>query len=246
MKPKPSAWHIYSVVLEMPILRRSQFVHVLQLGDDRALLIHALSHLRLPVDAEIVRLVAWFEQDRSFPEMMPSLQQEMGYDAKTMTGCLAALIERDVLTEKSVAQELAETTAKLRETHGRDPAEMLERYRRTQKEGAHPYWSVAAPYGLSTFKPDQTHLELLVFGDCEVQMEVDFLRREAARRQIDLRVAATFSSDTSLAGERKCDAIIVGALNARKTISAATRHEEQDCGPLHYVSEARSLIGQLR
>jgi hypothetical protein len=69
-----------------------------------------------------------------------------------------------------------------------------------------------------SFKSDRTRIDLLLFGDCEIQMEADFLRQDAARRNIDLRVAATFASDVSLAGERKCDAVIVGALNARKAL----------------------------
>jgi FkbH-like protein len=225
----------------MMTLRRSNFVHTLALGHGRALLIHALSQLRLPVDAEIVRLVAWFDRERAFPDSMPQLAQTMGYDAETVAGCLAALVERGVLTDKSEEQEIAEATGTLSETHDRDPAEMLERYRRAQKEGAHPYWSVAESNGVSSFKSDRTRIELLLFGDCEIQMEADFLRQDAARRNIDLRVAATFANDVSLAEERKCDAIIVGALNARMAIANKSAN-----GPEYYVSQMRALIAQLR
>jgi hypothetical protein len=40
---------------------------------------------------------------------------------------------------------------------------------------------------------------VLLFGDCDVQMEADFLRREAARRGVDLHAAATFAGDLELA-----------------------------------------------
>src|SRR5580658_3722793 len=124
----------------MTTLRRSNFVHTLQLGSGRALVIHALSQLRLPVDAEIVRLISWFDSERAFPDSFPALTELMGYDAQTVAGCLAALVERGVLTEKSETQEIAEATGALAATHDRDPSEMLERYRRAQKEGAHSYW----------------------------------------------------------------------------------------------------------
>ncbi|MGD0142687.1 MAG: HAD-IIIC family phosphatase [Rhizomicrobium sp.] len=225
----------------MMTLRRSNFVHTLQLGSGRALVIHALSQLRLPVDADIVRLLQWFDRERAFPDSMAPLAQQMGYDEKTVAGCLAALVERGVLTEKSEEQEIAEATSALGETHDRDPAEMLERYRRAQKEGAHPYWAVAASHGVASFKYDRTRIELLLFGDCEIQMEADFLRQEAARRHIDLRVAATFASDVALAGERTCDAIVVGALDARRAVA-----EKSGNGPEHYVSEMRALIRKLR
>jgi FkbH-like protein len=225
----------------MTTLRCSQFVHTLELGSGRALVIHALSQLRLPVDAEIVRLISWFDCERSFPESFPELTQAMGYDAQTVAGCLAALVERGILTEKTGEQEIAEATGALGATHDRDPAAMLERYQRTQKEGAHPYWSVAAAQGVTSFKSDRLRIELLLFGDCEIQMEADFLRQDAARRNIDLRVAATFANDVALAGERKCGAVIVGALNARKAIA-----DKSVNGPGIYVSEMRALIAKLR
>ncbi len=225
----------------MPTLRRSNFVHTLQLGSGRALVIHALSQLRLPVDAEIVRLMSWFDGERAFPDSFPALTQLMGYDAETVAGCLAALVERGVLTEKSEAQEIAEATGALAATHDRDPAEMLERFRRAQKEGAHSYWSVAAAQGVASFKADRPRIELLLFGDCEIQMEADFLRQDAARRNIDLRVAATFANDVALAGERKCDAVIVGALNARKAVA-----DKSVDGPEIYAAEMRALIAKLR
>jgi FkbH-like protein len=225
----------------MPTLRRSNFVHTLQLGNGRALVIHALSQLRLPVDAEIVRLISWFDGERAFPDSFPDLTQLMGYDAQTVAGCLAALVERGILTEKSEEQEIAEATGALAATHDRDPAEMLERFRRAQKEGAHSYWSVTAAQSVASFSPDRARVELLLFGDCEIQMEADFLRQDAARRNIDLRVAATFANDVALAAERKCDAVIVGALNARKAVA-----DKSVNGPEIYAAEMRALIAKLR
>ena len=225
----------------MPTLRRSNFVHLLKLDSGRALLIHALSQLRLPVDSEIVRLFEWFDRERDFPNSFTELTKLMGHDAATVAGCLAALVERGILTEKSEENEIAEATGALGATHDRDPSEMLERFRRAQKEGAHSYWSVTEALGVEAFRPGRTKIELLLFGDCEIQMESDFLRQAAARRNVDLRIAATFASDFALAGERKCDAVIVGALNARKAVA-----DKSVDGPEIYVAEMRALIAQLR
>src|SRR3984957_17249604 len=100
----------------MPTLRRSKFVHTLQLASGRALGVPALSQLRLPVDAEIVPLMSWFDRERTFPDSFPALTQLMGYDAQTVAGCLAALVERGVLTEKTEEQEIAEATGTWGET----------------------------------------------------------------------------------------------------------------------------------
>ena len=37
----------------------------------------------------------------------------MGYDAQTIANCLAALVERGILTEKSEGEEIAEATGAL-------------------------------------------------------------------------------------------------------------------------------------
>jgi hypothetical protein len=59
----------------------------------------------------------------------------------------------------------------------------------------------------------------MLLGDCDIQMEADFLRREAARRGIDLHVSATFPDDIGLSGERKHDAVFIGALRARHLVA---------------------------
>lgn len=62
------------------ILRRSQFVHVVPLGPERALALHALTHLRLGIDREVARLVAWFDQPRELPQAIPDLARHVAYD----------------------------------------------------------------------------------------------------------------------------------------------------------------------
>jgi hypothetical protein len=46
------------------ILRKLRFVHQLPVGPDRVLLVHAVSHLRLPVDGAVAKLVQHFERPR--------------------------------------------------------------------------------------------------------------------------------------------------------------------------------------
>ena len=36
--------------------------------DGRALALHALTHLRLGIDREVARLIAWFDEPRALPE----------------------------------------------------------------------------------------------------------------------------------------------------------------------------------
>ena len=109
------------------ILRKSRFVHQLPVGADRMLLVHAVSHLRLPVDVDVAKLVDHFEQPRALPNEYDELAELMGCERSTLETCVNTLVERGVLTEHSPEQELADIAAQLSPTHGRDPIELLER-----------------------------------------------------------------------------------------------------------------------
>jgi len=227
------------------ILRKSRFVHQLPVGADRMLLVHAVSHLRLPVDAGVARLVDHFERPRSLPDEYDDLAELMGCERAVLESCVKTLIERGVLTESSPDEELADIAAQLSPTHGRDPIEFLERYRRELKEGSASYWTAGTAQGLSDLGGAKKRLDVILYGECDIHMEADFLRREAARRGIDLRVAATFPDDFAFASEHKHDAVLIGALRARHHIAdhlapGQTAHHAQ------YVAHARLIIERLR
>ena len=227
------------------ILHKSRFVHQLPVGADRMLLVHAVSHLRLPVDARVARLVDHFERPRSLPDEYDDLAKLMGCERAVLESCVKTLIERGVLTECSPEEELADIAAQLSPTHGRDPIEFLERYRRELKEGSASYWTAGTAQGLSDLGGAKKRLDVILYGECDIHTEADFLRREAARRGIDLRVAATFPDDFAFASEHKHDAVLIGALRARHHIAddlapGQTAHHAQ------YVAHARLIIERLR
>jgi FkbH-like protein len=208
------------------ILRRSRFVHLLPVGDDRSLIVHAISHMRLPANGEICALLEHFTEPRRIPddcEAMTALfpqARDMQTDLRdVIERTVLDLRERQILTDKTPEQELASVGAELAPTHGRDPAEILERYRRDRQQGAASYWAVGAAYGMDDFAATGESLDVILMGDCDIQMEADFLRREAARRCIDLRVSATFPDDIRFVGERKHDAVFIGALRARHLVA---------------------------
>jgi FkbH-like protein len=228
------------------ILRRSQFVHVVRMNHERALALHALTHLRLGIDEEVARIIAWFDQPRELPQGFDELSNHVGYDRQTLAGCLASLLERGVLTEKTPEEELAETVSTLAETNGRDPGEMLEKFRRAKQEGVQPYWAVSTARGVAEFDDRRRRLNVVLLGDCDLQMEADFLTQEGNDRGLDLRISATFPDDTRFVGERPHDLIVVGALRSRNTI-ALGRPEDHDGEPFRlYIAEAKQLLGKLR
>jgi FkbH-like protein len=232
------------------IVRRSRFIHQLPVGSDRTLIVHAISHMRLPADRDINALLDHFAEPRRIPEdcdamtaLFPGARDAPSDLRISVERTVQELLSRRILTEMTPEEELAAVGAELAAKHGRDPSELLERYRRDQKEGAASYWSVGASWGLDDFAVRGQRVDALLFGDCDIQMEADFLRREAARRSIDLHVAATFPDDTRFAAERKHDVIFIGALRARHLIA----EDVEGINPhAPYIAYATQLLTELR
>jgi FkbH-like protein len=233
------------------ILRRSRFVHQVPVGNDRTLIVHAISHMRLPADNDISALLEHFSEPRRIPgdcDAMTALFTKTGEVSADLRDAVERtvmeLLSRQILTEMTPEEELAAIGVELAARHGRDPAEMLERYRRKLKEGGAAYWAVGASYGLDDFSATRLRVDALLFGDCDIQMEADFLRREAARRGIDLHVSATFPDDIRFAGEHSHDVVFVGALRARHLVA-------EDLGNglnphAAYIAHATELLTRLR
>ncbi|HEY6432882.1 MAG TPA: HAD-IIIC family phosphatase [Acetobacteraceae bacterium] len=228
------------------LLRRSSFVHLLPLNDSITLSIHAVTQLRVTVTPQVAELIAWFDEPRELEAALPILAAQFGYEEATLRSCIAMLLDRGILTDRTPEEEHDAVARELRPVHGRDPTELLDRYRRACLEGSHPYWAVDRPRGLDDAVGLRHRRDVLMFGDCDVQMETDFLRREATARGIDLRVAASFSGDVGLAREWRHDAVIIGALQARHAIVLGEpRHHNGDPAQV-YVETMRRMLERLR
>src|ERR1700677_5000469 len=234
------------------ILRRSRFIHQLPVGNDRSLIVHAISQMRLPANGEISALLEYFTEPRRIPEdceammaLFPDARDKLTNLRDVVERTVLDLLARQILTEKTPEEELATVGAELAPSHGRDPAEILERYRRSLKEGAaSSYWAVGASYGLNDFGAGGQPLDVILLGDCDIQMEADFLRREAAQRGIELRVSATFPDDIRFVGERRHDAVFIGALRSRHLVA----EDLADGLNPHaaFIAFATQLLTQLR
>jgi FkbH-like protein len=228
------------------ILRQSDFIHLIDFADGRVLVIHAVTQMRVTITPQVAELLGAFAKARPLEAALPELAASFGTDAATIRACVLQLKDRGMLCEQTAEQEHAAIVAELTGIYGRDPIAELDKHRRSCLEGSHPAWSVAAPHGLDEARAIRRRLDILLLGDCDLQMEADFLRRDAARRGIDLRVAASFAADTALAGERKHDAVVIGALQARHAIILGEpRHHDGDPA-LVYVATVEAMLHKLR
>ena len=154
------------------ILRRSRFVHLLPVGQGRTLIVHAISHMRLPADHDITTLLEYLSEPRRVPEDCGAMAALLAKSPDPPAGLRQAiehtvmeLKSRQILTELSAEEELAAAGEELSAKHGRDPSEMLENYRRKLKEGGADYWAVGASYGLDDFSGTRRRVDALLFGD---------------------------------------------------------------------------------
>ena len=227
------------------MLRKSRFIHQLALGDDRVLIVHAVSQRRLTVDRSVNAVIDYFAEPRRWPGDGTVLAGLVTYDRDALGACVDSLVERKILTDKSADGELAEVTAKLGATYGRDPLELLDSYRRSLKEGAEAYWSAGVAQGIADFAGGKRRVDVVLFGDCDIQMEADFLRREASRRGLDLRVAAAFPDDFRFVSEHEHDAVIIGALRSRHSLTMPPP-EPNAAAHAAYIAEASHMLERLR
>lgn len=229
-----------------PILRLSRYAHLIDLPGGNALALHAISQTRFKVAAEVAGMLRLFEQPMPLTSALAQLAATTGADEGTIRICIDELISRGLLTEKDRMAEAAETALGFKDSHGRDPADLLDQYRRTSMEGSHPYWVVEAAHTLAGARAFRHRVDILLLGDCDLHMETDFLRREAQGRGIDLRAAASFPADTALAGERRHDAILIGTLQARHAIVAGDPEHHGGDPARVYVAEIEALLNKLR
>ena len=230
------------------LLRRSRFIHQLPVGPGRILIVHAISNLRLPADRDVGALLDYFAVPRRVPADCAELAALLPFTPDMIARAIAGLAERGILTEQTPEEELAAVGETLAPQHGRDPAALLEQHRRGLRQGAEAAWSVGAAYGMQDFSAAQQRVDVLLFGDCDIQMEADFLRREAAKRGIDLRVASTFPDDVRSASEHPHAAVFIGALRARHLIVEPPVAGQAADAAAHdgYITLANHLLSQLR
>ena len=185
------------------LLRLSRFVHLVPVGPDRVLVVDAISHVRETVSEKMAAIIRDFTTPREVAEVPAGSLVE-------------GLMQRGIITDKDPGAELAHVSGLLGPFHGRDPDALLQEFRRKSKSGGEAYWAATAALQPEDFEASGPRVDVILFGDCDVHVESDFLRRAATG--IDLHVAATFPSDLRLTSEHKHDAILIGLLEARHSI----------------------------
>ena len=98
------------------LLRRSAFTHILKLSPGRALLVHAVSQIRLAVDDDAAALLEAFAEPIELPGDFAALAMRFQQEPRVLAGAVAALLERGFLTEHDVETEAAAFARELSQT----------------------------------------------------------------------------------------------------------------------------------
>ena len=159
------------------ILRRSGFVHLIELEDGSVLAIHAVSQLRLTVTRQVAAVIEASGEAREVDDAVAALATDLAVDAATIRCCMEQLRDRGLLCEEEAAGERDAVARELSPVHGRDPA-VRSTAIAAPAGRVHPAWAMGPPDAVR--RTDARPLDILLLGDCDVQMEADFLRRKPA------------------------------------------------------------------
>ena len=228
------------------ILRRSQYVHFVPLAGERVLCVHAMAGTKLVLAQEVVAVINYFDPEGDLAQAVTELPAQLGCTPDTITACAAVLIERGILSRVSAAEETEQYKQRFADSYGRDPVELVNQYQRERSEGAHEYWAVGTPRTLDDFAHDYPIFRVALLGDCDLQVEVEFLRTEARKCRLDLRVVTAFQDDNRLLLEARHDVVIVGALKSRHFIAMGTAEDHAGDPAKIFLLEAREMIERLR
>lgn len=150
------------------ILRQSCFAHAVRIAPGRALILHALTHLRLAVDDDALALFAAFETPSTLPDGAPALAERFGCGPDTLAGAVAALYERGFLTERTRDEEFDWAATTLKDTAGRDAGQQLDTLRRMRRDGANDYWSASGTRKLTDLGAAKRRIDVAMFADCDL------------------------------------------------------------------------------
>lgn len=227
----------------------SKFLHLVPVGEGRVLLIHALSGLKLVLDVETGHLIEAFQDGLDPIAEISALTARFHHSPEALLGALDTLLQRDVLVDQPPQGQIDAASEKLGPTFGRDPTALLEAMQRQVQEGGEGYWAVTEATGVARLSAkDRPRIDAILMGDCDIQMEADFLRREAEARGIDLRIAATFPDDVRFAAEHPHQIVLIGALRSRHAVVDPLGPDPDPDAATYgvYVNEATRLIENLR
>ncbi|MEA3062536.1 MAG: hypothetical protein QOJ94_2317 [Sphingomonadales bacterium] len=221
-------------------LHLSRFALLVPLDGDRVAVVDALGGDRLVLTRDSAAIAEAFKGGARSEIAVAELASRLGLSADLVAGAVAGLLERGILTRLGPDAQNVEARLAV-ETLRRDPDAAA---RRRAERDRSDYWAVKFarnPEALGV-AGGRAEIQILLIGDCDVHLEADFLEMEAAKRGISLR-AITGGKDELRTPH---DAIIVGALASRHTITIGTSADHGGDPSGFFIAELRDLLTELR
>jgi len=226
-------------------LTRSQFVHVLPVGNGAFICVHGLERNRLVLREEVVSVLDEFTASRNLEEWLRETSLN-GRDPAVLRQCVSELLEANFLFAGSPAEERQKYTDLAAALFGSAPGAAKKFWdERWSPKNMDRYGAVTVPRDLRSFAPVERTINAVLIGFCDVHFGMDILRDQARRCGIKLVAIPTFEHDVRVVEEKPHDVIIIGALSGRH--GHWYRSDAQgDFAPDRYLRIARTLVEKLR
>jgi FkbH-like protein len=229
------------------MLRRSQYVHLVPLGHEGEMCLHAAIGKTTVLARDLAAIVEHFNAAQDRDEAILDLQQQLGVPREVIDGHINWLVEAHILGQLTSEAETAALAQQLTASPGRDPVERLRRYRREQTRASLAHASADQHQRISDdHVANGPSCDIILVGDCDAVNEDRFLLAEGRRRGIQTRVTTTTPDDISLLAETKHDVVIVGALRARVAVAEGTPSDHGGDPSKYLIDEAKVTLQRIR
>ena len=252
MRPRSLSGPSLSGAATRMLIRQSTYVHLTPLSEDRVLIVHAISHLRLVIDAEVAGIVAWFQTPRDMPGDLAELRERLTIDADTLAGCLASLMERGIApppTTKPPRPPPSPTRLQANCTAAIPARRSGPAAPRRPAKAPIPIGRSPRPWARTTSASSQDpplgRASCSAIATSRWRPTTCAVRPQAATSTCGSPQASPATCDWPRSG-RTTQAIYIGALRSRHLVAQGSAADHGGDPAVVYVAEARQVIDGLR
>ncbi len=227
------------------MLRRSSYIHQITVDPKGGILIiHAIEAMRLPADRYVNILLDYFSVPHAFADACEALTVSLPFSKKEIGAAIDGLVRRGILTQQTAEEEQTSIISKLAATYGRDPTKKYAENIIDGKRSRSVNFSSDTRLKPASLQEFMRRIDILLCTDEEFRVDVNFLKKDAHRRHIDLHCNVMRPDQLDDHDLAKYNAILISSMSWRHTI-VSTLSSDQDPHNF-FVAHLQNLVKQLR